>query len=85
MREEDQEISLSKAMIDVVIRVGRAQGVLKRVMDNDLFDNLSKHNLEWQSEHLREGEMLQSIRVRLSCLLDDVYEVRNILMAERDE
>ncbi len=47
-------------------RVGEARYMLNELKFHELFDNLSKHNPWWDSEHEIEGDKLEDIRMQLS-------------------
>ena len=85
MNPEDNVINLNfpKAMIDRIEDFGRAQERLKLVLGHELFDNLSKHNPYWESEHDVESEKLYDVRCKLGCILDNLWDVWAVL--KRDE
>ena len=62
--------------------MGRAQERLKIILDDELFENLSKHNSYWQSEHEVEDDKLHTIRCKLSCMMDNLWDVFAILRRE---
>ena len=64
--------------------IGRAQIKLKSILDDDIFDNLSKHDLYWKSEHDLEDEKLDDIRRKISCLNDNLWDLWAILKKESE-
>lgn len=73
---------LPDRMIEVVVRLGRAQQFLKNIVEDKLFDNLSKHDPKWRSEHDEEDEVLDATRRSLSCLSDNLWSLMSILRLE---
>lgn len=62
-----------------IMALGRAQELLGRLLDNDLFESLSKHDLDWQSEHERESDRLDTVRMQLGCIRDQLWDLNTIL------
>lgn len=61
------------------VTIGRAQQYLESLLKYSIFDDLSKHSDQWHSVHDREGELLNELRMRLSCLNDDMWNLMAIL------
>lgn len=70
---------LPSRMIDIVIRMGRAQNHLETLLDEEIFEDLSKHNTYWESKHEREDGILDDTRRSLSCLHDNLWDLMSIL------
>jgi hypothetical protein len=81
---EKTEISLPKAMIEVIIRLGRAQQLLRHLLDDEIWDNLSKHNPKWESEHEREDEILHDVRIKLAFVNDHLHDICYLLQPENE-
>jgi hypothetical protein len=62
-----------------IINVGRALEKLEVVLDQDIFDELSKHNPKWDSEHEPEAETLHQVRGRLSYMHDQLWDIFALL------
>lgn len=73
---------ISTKMVDAVIRIGRAQEYLKSIIENQIFNNLSKHDQKWKSEHEKESELLDDTRMSLSCLSDNLWYLNTILLGQ---
>lgn len=65
-----------------IINVGRALEKLNVVLDNEIFDNLSKHNPKWNSEHENESETLYQTRCTLNHIQEQLYEVFALLKGD---
>lgn len=74
--------SIYMHMLNRIADLGRAQERLKTILDDEIFNNLSKHNAYWESEHEKEDEKLYDIRCKLSCLLDNLWDLFAILRKE---
>lgn len=74
-----------KHIVNALVAIGRCQEILMRIEENDLFDNLSKHNTYWDSEHEIESEKLYDIRMRLCSLTEDLAELINILSLDDED
>lgn len=59
--------------------LGAVKEVMKEILSNEIFDDLSKHSTYWQSEHVKEDEKLHDIRLRLSCHQERLYDLQEIL------
>jgi hypothetical protein len=75
----DSPESIIKLMITRIEDIGRIKEKMRLVLDNQLFDDLSKHNPYFHSENVLEGDKLDDIRMRLGCLLDQLIEIYEIL------
>jgi len=70
---------VGEKLIDGIIRIGRAQQMLTHLLDDGIFENLSKHNNYWNSEDEVDGDKLFDVRMKLSCLKDNLWELMAIL------
>lgn len=72
--------------IKYLVRVGMGLEKLQSVLDDDIWDNLSKHSTYWDSAHEKEADKLDSVRMKLSFLNESLWEVVNCLKSyEEDE
>ena len=69
-------------IIDRIEDIGRARQKLKSILDTEVFDNLSKHNPYWESKDEEMSERLYEIRMSLSCLNDNLWDLWAILNKE---
>jgi len=74
-----------KYTVKALISIGRAEMILNKIFGNPLFDNLSKHNPWWDSEHEKEAELLHDIRCQFQSINDDLYELSAELKQDYDE
>ncbi len=70
------------AMIDRVQDIGRAQERLKSILDDEIFEKLSKHNPYWDSNHEPECEKLDDLRRKFAQMNDNLWDLWAILRAE---
>lgn len=71
--------SLPDRMIEAVIRLGRAQEYLRKILEDEVFEHLSKHDPKWESNYDRENDLLDDTRRSLSCLSDNLWSLMSIL------
>ena len=64
--------------------IGRAREHLKSILDDDAFENLSKHNPYFDSEHEVEADKLDDLRRKLSCISDKLWDLSAILTKQED-
>jgi len=79
---DQPETPLNELIVSRIEDIGRMRAGLDCIINNELFENLSKHSDYWHSEHTEEDEKLDEIRRKLSCLSDDIMTIINI--ADRD-
>lgn len=73
------------SIVQAIIRLGRAIEKMKSILELDLFDNLSKHNPYWDSEHEPEGEKLDQARRNISFIHEKLYEMNSTLRGYDDD
>jgi hypothetical protein len=74
-----------KYTVKALISIGRAQKLVDEVVNHPLFENLSKHNPWWSSEHEKEDELLSDIRCQLMSLNDQICDIAGELHQEYEE
>jgi hypothetical protein len=74
--------SLSEKMIKRIEDLGRAESLLKNVLEHSIFESLSKHNPYFHSEHELESDRLYDIRCTLGCIHDNLWGVWAILKGQ---
>ena len=72
------------AVISRLEDIGRAQARLKSILDDEIFENLSKHNPYWDSKHELEADKLDDLRRKISCLSDNLWDLWTILRKEEE-
>lgn len=74
---------MDKLEIDYFLNVGKAIAYIEEILDNELFENLSKHNEYWQDKD--DDERLNDTRCRLSYINERLWQVMSLLNNEKDE
>ena len=80
-----KEMKVVRAMLSRIQDIGIAQEALYRILQDPLFENLSKHDKYWHSKHDDESDKLDDVRMRLSCLSDNLWDIWRILKIEVDD
>lgn len=75
---------LSFITISRIEDIGRAREKLKTILDDDIFDTLSKHNPYWDSEYEVESDKLDDLRRKFSCFSETLWDLYGILHKEED-
>ncbi len=70
---------LSLAILGRIQDIGRAQEKLQSILDDDMFDNLSKHDPYWHPTIGEEIDRLYDIRMKMSFLHENLWKVMGIL------
>lgn len=71
-----------KYTVKALLRLGRAQEKLDRLMKHDFFDDLSKHNRYW---HTADEEKMDEVRCKLSTIHDYLWDLVAILDGDEDD
>ncbi len=71
-----------QAVISRLEDIGRAQNKLAGILDEPIFDKLSKHNVYWHSDNEQASDKLDDIRLKLSCISDNLWDLLAILRRE---
>lgn len=75
---------LEDKMISRIKDMGRAQERLKMILDDEIFETLSKHNTYWHSKYEPESDKLDDLRRKFSCLSDNLWDIMGILRTEEE-
>jgi hypothetical protein len=67
--------SFSDTIVTKIMFLGRAQQQIFDLLDHDLFQNLSKHNPYFHSEHEVEADKLDDCRRRLQVVHDTLWDI----------
>lgn len=76
--------SMSTAIISRLEDMGRARSRLSDILDDEIFDTLSKYNEYYHSEHEAEDEKLDELRRKLVCIKDNLWDLWAILRNDED-
>lgn len=75
---------LMREVIQRIECIGRAQEKLDNLFGDEIFDNLSKHNPYWDSEHEIESEKLYDIRCKLGYIHDKLSDIVSLFYWENE-
>jgi len=59
--------------------IGKVREKLKLILEDDIFDNLSKHNPYFDSEHQKESDKLYDLRCKISYIHDKLLDIQAVL------
>lgn len=76
--------ALPMAVIARLEDIGRAQAKLHMILESEILEDLSKHNNFWLDAEIDTEEKLQDIRMKLSCLSDNLWDLWAILRKEEE-
>ena len=76
--------SFPSAVIARLEDIGRAQQKLKMILDEEIFDSFGKHDPYWQDENPEFDDKLHTIRSRIACLNDNLWDLWAILRKEEE-
>jgi len=79
---ESPSSQLEDKIICQIKDLGRIQERLKMILDDEIFDKTSKHNPYWYSKYEEEEDKLDELRIKLSCLNDNLWDIMAILRKE---
>jgi len=77
--EEKKEKSLGWYALQRIEDIGRIDKLLLHITENDIFDNLSKYNSYFDSQHEIENEKLGELRLKLAQIYEQIWEVHSII------
>lgn len=77
--------SLSALILDRMQDIGIAKERLSALLDDDIFNDLFKHNPWWESEHEAESDKLHDLRMKLGYFSEKMWEIWHILDAKHDD
>jgi len=78
------EGSICSYLVSRMADIGRAQERITNILDDEIFRNLSKHNPYWHSEHDIEADKLHDVRCKLSCMMDNLWDLWSILKKDEE-
>ena len=68
-----------------LLNVGEARKLVKDILNDDVFDNLSKHNPYFDSEHDKEDQKLEDLRWALNRIQDALHKIWELIEAPEDD
>lgn len=71
-------------MIERLVLLGRVEEKLSSILDDEIFNMLSKHDPFWESEHQQESEKLYDLRCKLSFISDNLGELWTIVKGNEE-
>ena len=74
-----------KDVVNKLLKVGRAYQLIMLLLDDDIFDNLSKHDPFWDSEHDAEADKLHDLRFKFQHMSDQLYDIVALIDTEDEE
>ena len=74
MTDEADHVDAVNAMICRIEDIGRIEVILRNVLDNDVFDDLSKHNKYFHSDGMEDENKLYDLRCKLVGIQDGILE-----------
>lgn len=74
----EEENTFPKEILRRIQDLGRIEEKLKHLTHQEIFDDLSKHNPYWESTDEVASEKLYDIRMQLSYILEQLYEITSI-------
>lgn len=72
-------------LISRIEDIGRCREKLSIIINDDIFETLSKHNPFWESVYEKEGEKLEELRFKFRQLQDSLLSLQNILENQHDD
>lgn len=84
VKSKIDEDLLTNKVISRLEDIGRAKQMIKSILDDDIFDTLSKHNPYWDSEHEVESEKLYDCRMKFGLVQDNLWGLYSILDKEEE-
>ena len=80
----DPTHTLPMAMISRIQDIGRSEEKIRVMMDDPIFETLSKHNPYWESEIEEVDDKLHDIRCKLGMMHDNLCDIWEILSNPED-
>jgi len=85
MHRNKGKIDMNQDMINHLHNIGKAQYMIKELLQRDIFDTLSKHNDWWDSDDPIASEKLDDVRCTLNGIQYELWEIQEALSAPEDE
>ena len=76
---------LEEIMISKIKNCGRVEEKIRCLLDNNVFDILSKHDYYWHSIHDVEAEKLDELRRKISCFQDVLCDIIALLKSDYED
>jgi hypothetical protein len=75
----NNDLDFKKSIIRRLEEMGECRQILKRIMTNQIFEHLSKHDPFWIHEDETTSDRLDEIRGCLKCIESDLGEMFEIM------
>jgi hypothetical protein len=66
---------VTHSVVRKLIALGEIKAIINHLLEMDVFEDVSKHNPYFDSEHEIEDEKLTSLRFKLSYIQDKLHEI----------
>ena len=76
---------MDSQLIKHLHNIGKAQLLVKQLLDKEIFETLSKHNEWWDSEDAIASDKLEDVRCTLNGIQYELWEIQEALSAPEDE
>ena len=74
-----------KDVVNKLLKVGRAYQLIILLLDDDIFDSLSKHDPYWQDEDETVDDKLHQLRCKIQHMSDQLWDVIALIDTEDEE
>ena len=74
-----------KDVVNKLLKVGRAYQLIILLLDDDIFDSLSKHDPYWQDEDEAVDDKLHQLRGKIQNMSDQLWDVIALIDTEEEE
>lgn len=74
-----QEERRTKSQTELLINIGKAHDRLYNLIQDDFYEDLSKHCKVWHHPDTDQAQLLYGLRCHLQQVQDTVYEVLSLL------
>jgi len=75
--EDEHCLSLDNKIFKSLVNTGRCIEKINHLIDDNIFQNLSKHNPWWDKDE--DGDKLHDLRMKLSYIQDELMDISALL------
>lgn len=75
---------LSDKILKRIQDMGRIEERIKSILDQEIFEQLSKHNPYWDSEDEKTCDKFYDLRMTLSAIYDNLWDIMGIIRKEQE-
>jgi len=76
---EPPKADMALSLIQSVQKSGRAIEILQKILENDIFDTLSKHNPWWTDKDEKIYEKLDDLRRKFMWIEEEIRNAINVI------